>query len=416
MSRIICDICGTSYPESAEQCPICGCVRSAEAKVVAGNTNVTSNGESGSYTYVKGGRFSKANVKRRTGVVQTPPVSKRTEEKPQKNDKGLAIAVAVLALAIIAVIIYIAVKFFVPFDQSATGTPQTGDSQPKMTQDTAGSTEGTTLEIPCTSVKLSDSIVELKKLGAIQLISVTTTPADTTDTLLFRSEDEKVAVVDKNGKVTAVAPGETAIVVTCGAVEQKCVVKCTFEVEETTAPTTEPVTVPAQEFKLLKEDVTFSYKGESWICYSGDIDTDDIIWSSDDEKIATVTDGKVVAVSAGVTRIRGKYNDVEAVCIIRCSATVGAYVTPSDETTTAPTEADSFLISSTDVTIAIGESFNLTLKDSGGQNVDVTWTVSNSCCTAEGNTVTGQEAGTAKVYTAHNGKEYSCIVRVKSGS
>ena len=26
MSKIICDICGTSYPETATQCPICGCV------------------------------------------------------------------------------------------------------------------------------------------------------------------------------------------------------------------------------------------------------------------------------------------------------------------------------------------------------------------------------------------------------
>jgi len=31
MSKIICDICGTSYPETAESCPICGCSRDAAA-------------------------------------------------------------------------------------------------------------------------------------------------------------------------------------------------------------------------------------------------------------------------------------------------------------------------------------------------------------------------------------------------
>ena len=27
MSKIICDICGTSYPDTADCCPICGCSR-----------------------------------------------------------------------------------------------------------------------------------------------------------------------------------------------------------------------------------------------------------------------------------------------------------------------------------------------------------------------------------------------------
>ena len=27
MSKIICDVCGTSYPETAAACPICGCAR-----------------------------------------------------------------------------------------------------------------------------------------------------------------------------------------------------------------------------------------------------------------------------------------------------------------------------------------------------------------------------------------------------
>ena len=31
MDKVICDICGTSYPATADQCPICGCEKSAEA-------------------------------------------------------------------------------------------------------------------------------------------------------------------------------------------------------------------------------------------------------------------------------------------------------------------------------------------------------------------------------------------------
>ena len=36
MSKIICDVCGTTYPDSATQCPICGCVRSADVEAVIG--------------------------------------------------------------------------------------------------------------------------------------------------------------------------------------------------------------------------------------------------------------------------------------------------------------------------------------------------------------------------------------------
>ena len=34
MSKIICDICGTTYPSSAENCPICGCSNEAAADLL----------------------------------------------------------------------------------------------------------------------------------------------------------------------------------------------------------------------------------------------------------------------------------------------------------------------------------------------------------------------------------------------
>ena len=33
MSKIICDVCGTRYPDTAEQCPICGHIRNGAGKV-----------------------------------------------------------------------------------------------------------------------------------------------------------------------------------------------------------------------------------------------------------------------------------------------------------------------------------------------------------------------------------------------
>ena len=64
MSKIICDVCGTSYPETVNQCPICGCVRSVDVRAVAvAEEEEIQSAAAGSYNFVKGGRFSKSNVK-----------------------------------------------------------------------------------------------------------------------------------------------------------------------------------------------------------------------------------------------------------------------------------------------------------------------------------------------------------------
>lgn len=72
-------------------------------------------------------------------------------------------------------------------------------------------------------------------------------------------------------------------------------------------------------------------------------------------------------------------------------------------------------ISHTDVTIKVGESFNLRLRSSEGETANVTWTPSKSgYVTISGNRITGKAAGTVTVSCSFNGQTYKCIVRVKS--
>ena len=60
MNKVICDVCGTSYPETAQQCPICGCTSGEGIRVVEVEEE-----EAAPRTYVKGGHFSKSNVRKR---------------------------------------------------------------------------------------------------------------------------------------------------------------------------------------------------------------------------------------------------------------------------------------------------------------------------------------------------------------
>ena len=339
MSKIICDICGTSYSETAKQCPICGCVRPGDVQRVTNEINTDENGASG-YTYVKGGRFSKSNVKKRNkarnaktkvsgGKSKAKPIAENANDKEPRNNRGLAIVAIVLLLAIIGVVIYIAMGFF----DNIAGT----DKNP------SDATVAGQLDLSCRGISLDTDMVILDKAGNAHLLSYKLQPENTTDTITFTSENPDIATVNEKGNVTAVAEGETRIIIKCGQAERVCTVYCQFKKETTptvapTAPTapdstdttatadpTDSTTATTPDapvdgtVSLNRKDITFTYKGEFWDVYSGDIAKNLITYSSDDEKVATFADGKVVAVGGGMTTIYASYGDQKVSCLIRCA-------------------------------------------------------------------------------------------------
>lgn len=319
MSKIICDICGTSYPETAKQCPICGCVRPGDVQRVTNEIKKDGQVSTG-YTYVKGGRFSKSNVKKRgqsgtsaqAASKTTPP--KKNNDAEDKTNRGLVITAAVLLLAIIGVVIYISVRFFLP------------GSAPNNTGSTTTNPQQDVVDLTCKDITLDAETVHFGEVGEARLLYVTVSPENTTDKITFRSEDESIATVSDAGKVTAVAEGTTKIIVTCGDVTKECTVTCQFNEpsssettvpEDTTAP--EETTEPTETIRLNRMDITFDSKGSSWVLYSGSVAKNLITWSSDDENVAVFTDGKVVAVGGGMTTVHAEFEGQKVSCIIRCS-------------------------------------------------------------------------------------------------
>lgn len=327
MSKIICDVCGTSYPETATQCPICGCVRSSDVVAVAGTQDEGDMQAAGGYTYVKGGRFSKSNVKKRTRIsagaeeADHELLDKPDAGKPSGEEKGLIIAVCALLLAIIVAVIYIALNLFAP-GNDVDITDGTGN----------GDNSTITQQYPCTDIVLSKATITFDAVDASELLNVTLTPSNTTDSVTFESSDPAVATVSKDGLVKAVGKGETKITVTCGEKKAECVVICNIEEEE--EPPVEPP-APVIEFKFNtpfkiedKWDATLTV-GNFWRAYKGDIPAEEITWSSANPDIAKVEDGLVTAVSSGRTTIKAVYKDTEYLCIVRCAAPKPAETEPA---------------------------------------------------------------------------------------
>ncbi len=328
MSKIICDICGTAYPDTAEQCPICGCVRPGDVQGTNKSADRGSTGASG-YTYVKGGRFSKSNVKKRNKAQVTatgvkPVTSGKTtrgdtrssgESKP-KNNAILVIIAIILTLGIIAVILNFALRFFAPLAQPDPTDP---------TDETSGTQSDTEpLDLSCKGLTLDTNLIVFDSLNTARMLDVTTEPRNTTDVITFTSSDESVATVNADGKITSMGNGTATITVTCGDVSAICNIKCEIP-EETTEPTeettepTEESTAPKEELRLNRFDITFAYKGESWTLYDGSIAKNLITWSSDNEAVVTFKDGRAVAVGPGTTKVHAEYNGEKVSCIIRCS-------------------------------------------------------------------------------------------------
>ena len=412
MNKVVCYVCGTSYPENASQCPICGYVQSIDK--AAGNATENT------YTYVKGGRFSKANVKKRNQGNTTSPkaathVTKPENKKKQKSNVGAIILITVLLLAILAVVGYIVLRFFLPNDFIYEGFDklklpgsesliQKVETEPTAAPETEATTEP---PLDCTALSLDFNSITLEGIGNSATLTATPQPVDTPDQIIYTSSKDSVAIVNEQGVITATGEGTTVITVTCGSISAECTVTCV---------------VPAETINLTlnRKEITFTTAGENWQLYEGEVPADQIVWTSDDNKIATIESGKVIAVGEGDTKVYGFYEEQTLACVIHCK-----FEEKTDENGSI-SEADgnsgkTYTLfnpygHADDATLKVGESFTLKLVDENLNQPDaVQWTVSDeNVCTMSNNVVKGVGIGTAKVTATFDGKTYTCIVRINA--
>lgn len=462
MSKVICDVCGTTYPETASQCPICGAAKTNTTQTAAGESVQPDVGSESGYTPVKGGRFSKSNVRKRNSSAgkaaassERHSSSRERQSQNSSSNKGLVIVVVILLLAIIAVVGYIAVKFF---DIGGTsGGKETNNTNPGTSQSTEpseseGSTGSNEQEIPCTHIQLSNVVIELDEVDASWLLTVETDPLDTTDEITFESSDETVATVNDEGVVTARGSGQAVITVTCGEATAECRVVCSFgeETEPSDEPTeTTPPTEAETELKLNsayqstitgKYDVTLTKPGQVWKAYVGTIPVTEITWSVDDPAVATIDEnGKVTAVAPGKTEIHAQYMGQTVTAIVRCNWSTETTPPETEATQPAPTQPvetqpaetqpasgyymivkvgswSSRVENGGEFTISQGESVTLELHAADGTLMTVSWSpLDPAVCSASGNTITGVAKGATEVACkAPDGSVLSCIVRVKA--
>lgn len=382
MEQKTCYYCGTKYPLEDECCPLCGQTELEEEALDEMPVELTVE-DPAEQTPIKSAK-GKARAAKRSNVIST-------------------IICILLAMAVVAGALFILNSLGIlsfeekPADESSLTLPVETDRP---------------LEVPCIGIDLAPGSAAFNEIGTSITLAVTVEPSDCTEEIVFESSNESVATVSADGKVTAVGNGAAEITVTCGEYAKSMEVFCQIEEvpEETDTPdnTDEPVT----ELSLSTEDFSLFEAGETAkIVVNGLQDGETVHWSSSDETVAAVDEGKVTAVGGGTATISATVGDTTLKCIVRCKFEGTAPVQPTtpDETT----DDGAPFLSHEDVTLTQGETFHIRLVQGESRVQGVQWSsTDNSVCdVALDGTVTCNGSGIAKVIGTYNGVQYSCIVR-----
>ena len=183
----------------------------------------------------------------------------------------------------------------------------------------------TTAPVKVTGVTLDKSTATLKS-GSSLTLKATVAPTNATNQdVSWSSSDTKVATVDSDGVVKAVAPGGATITVT--TVDGNKTAKCEVTVEATNVAVT-GVSLDKTSASLEVKD-TLSLKAT---ITPVNADNQNVIWSSSNDKIAMVKDGVVTAVAPGEATITVKTVDGEktATCKVTVKAQSSNPTDPSD--------------------------------------------------------------------------------------
>ena len=246
-----------------------------------------------------------------------------------------------------------------------------------------------TITVSTESITLDKTSLSLV-VGETAQLTATVKPDDATDKkVAWASSDESVAKVS-NGKVTAVKSGKATITAKCGDKIAECAVTVTVP--------TGSVTLDKTTLSLAvgeTEQLTATVKPD-------DATDKNVTWTSSDESVAKVVNGKVTAVKSGKATINAKCCDKTGGKTAECAVTVTVPVT-------------SLTLDRTTLSLAVGETAQLTatVKPDDATDKNVSWTSSDEfVAKVDNGKVTAVKSGKATITAKCCDKTAGCAVTV----
>lgn len=248
---------------------------------------------------------------------------------------------------------------------------------------------------PVESVSIDKTSIELTEGDEVTLTVAVNPDNATNKNVIWSSNDTDVATVI-DGKVTAVKPGNATITVKSedGGKAASCEVTVLKKVYPVESVVLDKVTAEIIEGDVLTLFATVN----------PDNATDkSLTWSSSDESVVTVVDGKVTAVKVGAATITVK--------------TVDGGKTASCDITVLPRAVESVALDKTQVELKTGEEVIVAaiINPDNATNMNVTWTSDDeNIATVTDGKIVGVNVGNTivTVTTDDGGKTATCNVTV----
>ena len=250
------------------------------------------------------------------------------------------------------------------------------------------------VKIGVTSVTLDKTDLTLDVNGTAKL-NATVKPDDATNkTVTWSSNNETVATVDNNGKVTAKAAGEAIITAKVGDKQATCNVKVTAA-----DVAVESVTLNQSSLELVagkEATLTATVKPDNATNRT-------VAWESNATNVATVdNNGKVTAKAAGEAIITAKVGDKQATCNVKVTA--------------ADVAVESVTLNQSSLELVAGKEATLTatVKPDNATNRTVAWesNATNVATVDNNGKVTAKAEGTAIITAKAGDKTATCTVTV----
>ena len=242
----------------------------------------------------------------------------------------------------------------------------------------------TTKTIPAEQVILSDDELAMS-VGNTYTLTAQVLPENTTDVLSWENSNPKIVELSQNGELKAIKQGQAIITAKAGTKTAVCLVTVGAVAESVALDKTE-MTIARGETVQLSATVTPADVAEP------------VTWTSSNEEVASVSDGRVTGVNAGKATITAAIGDKSASC---------------DVTVLIPSEG--VTISKTELYLKKGEWEQLTATVTPEDATDkLEWSSSNDAVapvTPEGR-VTAVGGGEAVITAKAGNMSATCKVRV----
>ena len=241
--------------------------------------------------------------------------------------------------------------------------------------------------VSVSSITLNETSIVLS-VGDSFSLTTKIAPANATDkTVIWSSSNTEIVSVN-NGIVTAVSVGTATVCAQCGSVKAECVVNVT------------PVEVTS--INLNKTNVNLNV-GDS-ITLSATVKPENafnktITWSTSNENVVVVDQGKVTAIGVGSAKVIAQIGKVKAECIVNVT----------------PIEINSIILDQVSVSLLPGDSIivKATISPENATNQSLEWSYSNQNIAKVNNgTIYAISVGNAVITAKSGNVSAQCAVKV----